>query len=330
MRHAALLAGASHSLVDATNSIVWPALRVSVPGHAMGLLPHFAVVGHELGHAIQDRINPDLMPFNQQIMEAVNRAKDRLELEAIPFGHEQSLRVVAILGAWVNELKADAVAHHLVGPGFFFALCGFLELAGQGYGIAPTHPPTDMRRRLLFELLNQGSPSFASVFSDKTQLVLTEEMNSPNVSRCFGADLMYAELKQSLGSVDAAVCIELVPAVEAFAPKIFQAALSELQTNSADLIYTPDQFATDLDLHLESLCHLVPPIEYRDGGKATACGLSTILNVGWAALLTRVDRFPAPKGIGPTEQVAARMECLHELLLKAAELSEARQLWEEQ
>jgi hypothetical protein len=39
---------ASPSLLTAIGEIEWPILRVTVPGHAMDMLPHFAVVAHEL------------------------------------------------------------------------------------------------------------------------------------------------------------------------------------------------------------------------------------------------------------------------------------------
>jgi hypothetical protein len=53
------------------------------------------------------------------------------------------------------------------------------------------------------------------------------------------------------------------------------------------------------------------------------------LNVGWAALLTRLDRMAKPKGPF-VDLVSGKMEQLHELLLRAVELSEARRVWEEQ
>jgi hypothetical protein len=73
---------------------------------------------------------------------------------------------------------------------------------------------------------------------------------------------------------------------------------------------------------------LVPPIEYRDADGLHAAQLSSILNVGWAALLTRLDQMKNAKGaLG--DPTASKMEQLHELLLRAVELSEAKRLWEE-
>lgn len=141
---------------------------------------------------------------------------------------------------------------------------------------------------------------------------------------------MYRELRDTIGKVNAAaLCVDLVPAFEAFAPAIFQAAYDHLQASCAHMIYRPAQLAMDLDRHLELLCNLVPPIEYSSGNGLQPATLASIMNVGWAALLTKVDRFPTIRGFAASLPVAARMESLHELLLKAVELAEARQLWEE-
>jgi len=329
LRHYGLINGATKSLQDATLAIDWPALRVSVPGHAMGLLPHFAVVGHELGHAIQDQVKVDLTPFTQGIGDAITRAMARLNADGVTWAHEHSIRTGEILKAWLNELKSDAVGHYLVGPAFFFALCGFLELSGRGSGMSGSHPPSDLRRELLFQKLNEGTPSFAAILATKTGLLITEDFNSPNIARRLPDTQMYEELRDRIGKVDAAVTVELTSAIAAIAPTIFHAAQVHLQATSPDLVYTPTQLSADLDRHLDLLCHLVPPVEFMNAGQLRPATLSTIINVGWTALLTKVDQFPTIRGFGGSPPIAARMESLHELLLKAVELAEARQLWEE-
>jgi hypothetical protein len=57
-------------------------------------------------------------------------------------------------------------------------------------------------------------------------------------------------------------------------------------------------------------------------------GLASILNIGWATLLTRLDRIPDKGGTAGLSD-ARRFDQLHQLLLKAVELSEARRLWSE-
>lgn len=330
-RNFSLLNGASRSLTDATASITWPVLRVSVPGHAMGLLPHFAVVAHELGHAIQERLKPDFNQYVEGLNDALARATARLAKEQVTFTNEHAIRAGKIINSWINEVKSDAVGHYLVGPAFFFALCGFLELSGltgHGYGIGASHPPSDFRRTTLFAKLSEGAPSFVEVFQQKTGFLLTEDFSSPHVARRGGDDDMYEELKDSIGPVDAALCVELAHVITAMTQAIFSTAKTYLEQHCPQLIYTPAQLADDLDRHLELLCNLVPPIEYMDGEQPRAASLGSIMNVGWAALLTKVDRFPSIRGFASSDPTAARMESLHELLLKAVELSEARLLWE--
>lgn len=331
--HDDLIRDATDSLRRAHADISWPVLRVSVPGHAMGLLPHFAVVAHELGHAIQERYAPDLTPFEKDIEVAVDAAKSRVQSAGGRFAVTEEILTEEIIQSWVNELKADAIAHYLVGPAVFFALCGFLELSGHGYGVAETHPPSDMRRHFLFEKLQdrsgQSGASFVSVFKEKTSVDLVEDITSPNIERCLPTeDLFQQLLAGDMDLVKAALCAELIPAFYKLAPTIYDAAERNLRELGSGLFYTPDQYAVDIDRHLESLCALIPPIEYREGASLRACNLSSILNVGWVALLTRVDHFPAAKGSVEPVTTASRLECLHELLLKAVELSEARRLWE--
>ena len=59
-RFAKTLQNPSKSLLKATKDISWPLRRVTVPSQALGMFPHFAVVAHELGHAIQDTIKPNI------------------------------------------------------------------------------------------------------------------------------------------------------------------------------------------------------------------------------------------------------------------------------
>lgn len=318
----------AQSLIDAINAIKWPVLRVTVPGQAMGMLPHFAVVAHELGHAIQDRIKPDFAPHQKKMDDCYARIKARLTTNGKAFAEKESMRANQIVDWWINELKADAVGQGLVGPAFFFALCGFLELARQSYGISESHPPSDLRRTLLLGQLSAGAPSFIEVFRTRTDLTIDEEVNSPHLPRCPPAEKLFSDLATRLYLVDAAICVELVPYLRDIAPCIFDAAHTHLSAVCPELIYKPEQLAFDLETHLDLLCTLVPPIEYRDGGGVHATTLASILNVGWAALLTRLDKIPETPG-SYGDGIARKMERLHELLLKSVELSEARRLWEE-
>jgi len=327
-RNFSAAAHATTGLTKATTAISWPVLRVTVPGHAMGMLPHYAVVGHELGHAIQERLKPDFTPNQKDQSDCYDRIETRLKANNMTFGSAERVRIKEIVDNWVDELKADAVGHALSGPAFFFALCGFLELAGQGYGIGHTHPPTDLRRELLIQHLSAGASNFINVFQAKTGLKIDDAVNSPHVRRCPPPDALFTELCKAQPKVDAAICVELIAYARVVAPAIFAAADAYLKTNCPELVYTPEQLQIDLGEPLDLLCVLVPPIEYRDANGVHPTALASILNIGWAALLTRLDRMDDPSGqFG--DPTARKMERCHELLLKAVELSEARRLWEE-
>ncbi|WP_374383139.1 hypothetical protein [Dongia sp.] len=316
------------TLKKAIGEINWPILRVTVPGHAMGMLPHFAVVNHELGHAIQGRIQFDEAPFQHDLQQFGQRLGARVQKESINWSAKASSLIQAIYNRWLNEIRADAVAYALSGPSFFFAFCGFIQLSGKSYGIAPTHPPTDIRRSLIFREMSKENPSFLAVFKAETGMEITETINSPGVPSCPPPDQLYADIVPLFGREAAAICTELAPAIAVIGPAIFDAARDYIIAHCPDLLYSPTQLQVDLSTHLEALCNLIPPIESPGPNGPEPTSLSTILNVGWAALLTRTDKISAPVGKSGDE-TANKLERLHELLLKATELSDARRIWEE-
>jgi len=319
---------ASQTLIDAAAAVTWPFLRVTVPSQAMGMLPHFAIVGHELGHAIQNEIKVDLSSINSSAVIAELTA--RLAKENIAISAVHGMETQKILASWVDELKADAIGCLLAGPAFLFALGAFFEMSGGGYGIGPSHPPSEMRRRLVFDRLAQGTPNHVEVFNEQTGRDLTADLNSPHLKPLPLPDDLYVELKQQYNVEIAAICVALIPYAEAVAPLIFAEAEKVVRAAKPDMVYGAVRLREDLKEHLEPLCHFVPPIEIRKDGIVRPASLAGILNVGWAGLLTQLDSIPAPAGVPIGSELPVKMEKLHELLLKAVELSEARTVWEEQ
>lgn len=310
--------------------INWPIRRVTVPSHAMGMLPHFAVVAHELGHAIQDKIACDLTPHKTLENTVIGRIDARLKAHGKVKDAQVDQRILEIWLNWLNEIKADAVGLLVAGPSFFFALFAYLEVAGRQYGISVTHPPSDLRRRLLFRKLCEGGPSFRDVLRDDAGLTLEEKANSPNVPDCPASDILFNELNGGAQElVDAAIEVELVAFAEAASDTVFDAAKAFLTANCPSLLYTPAELRTDIAEFIGPLCALIPPIERRDQNqKMQATSLATILNVGWTTLLSKLDEIPVATTAG-ANLTAKKMERLHELLLKAVELSESRRVWEE-
>ena len=319
----------SLTLEVAAKDINWPFRRVTVPSHAMGMLPHFAVVAHELGHAIQDQITTDLSAHQAIWADTIARITQRLAAANIVMGSEHHVRLGEIFRSWVNELKADAVGLLVAGPSYFFAFSAFLELSLRVYGIGGTHPPSDLRRRHLFQRLGAGPLSCLDVLRIDVGLVAVEDLNSPNIPACPAPDVLFNEIKDRQGIVDAAIVVELIVYAQAISPTIFDAAQSFLTANCPALIYRPADLRQDIADFVVPLCALIPPIERRalDGSMKPAT-LTSILNVGWVTLLAKLDEIPVPRG-ATGNIIARKMERLHELLLKAVELSEARRVWEE-
>lgn len=321
---------ATPSLIKAHDAIDWPMLIVTVPGHAMGMLPHFAVVGHELGHAIEDKIKAtlDFSSKNAEIAQCKTDLHARFKTAGVPIDTAAQVKLKSITSSWFNEIIADAIGYWLGGPAFFFALCGFIQLSTKSYGIGQTHPPTDLRRQLLLQQMSSGASSFVDVFKNQTGLQIAEDTNSPGIPKCPPSDQLFAELVSKFPALDAVICTQQIEYLKVVGPLIYDSGRQYMEANCPELIYTPERLESDLTNHLDALCKLIPPIETLDVNGATPASLSTILNVGWAALLTRLDKLTAPAGKSG-DATASKMERLHELLLKATELSEARRLWEE-
>lgn len=187
---------ASDSLLAAQKAIHWPLLRVTVPGQALGMLPHFAVVAHELGHAIEDRIEVDFGKYNSEWQKVIGRVEQRVGA----LTRSDIILAQEILSDWVVELKSDAVAHYIAGPAFFFAFAGFLEISGRGYGIGSMHPPSITRLELLASHLGQGEPSYTSIYKSYAGLEIGPHTNSPSVMNIPSLDALFAELSQAFSS----------------------------------------------------------------------------------------------------------------------------------
>jgi hypothetical protein len=314
------------SLMDALQAVEWPFMRLTVPSEALGMLPHFAIVGHELGHAIQDKIvlpsaTLDLSPFYSALDARLNK-------EGMVRTTDTDLMAWQVLDSWAQEFKSDAVGLLVAGPAFFFALGGFFEIAGGGYGISPSHPPSELRRQLVLAGLRTGSPSHSEVFEAVAALRIEEDINSPHVARLPDDDTLFSSLKTKYGPEHAAICVALLTIAKPMGAALFAEAEVVLKRDSAAMLYGPNRLRADLEDHLEPLCALIPPIERRDGATVEATSLAGNLNVGWAALLTRLDRIKVDTG-SSGDPDTPKMEKLHELLLKGVELAEARMTWDE-
>jgi len=126
----------------------------------------------------------------------------------------------------------------------------------------------------------------------------------------------------------AAVLAELHGSIVKLVPIIYEHVLQYLRDNASDALYSPAMFDQDLTDHLGALLEAVPPIEAGTLAEGkTPADFASILNVGWAVLLTKLSELQV-KPSGPDPFGSDRTERLQGLLSKAVELSEARRIWQ--
>ena len=256
------------SLSTIVADITWPILRVTVPAKALGISTHFAIVAHELGHALFDRINWDLSPIaadldNLKLTVAHRLGKATIDADTFKF-------LLEVFRDWFQEFACDAVALLLTGPAFFFSLGDFFQLRPGGYGVSKTHPASDLRRRLLHDkLYGGGHASFASVFRKHTDHVLTDDFNSPLIRRVPDASTIFTYAKSLSGTGgrnlykddEAHVLAELHDFMPIVSPLIFSHAENYLTAIPRNAVYTAVQYDADLTAHMKSLLLAIPPIE---------------------------------------------------------------------
>jgi hypothetical protein len=324
----------SPTLVQAIQKIRWPLRRITVPSKALGMLPHFAIVAHEIGHAIFPNVGWDFSKYAAE--ETALDQRIQAALGGAPLSHAVLLYKREVFLSWLQEIASDAFGYYMAGPAFFFALCGFLETVGAGVGISESHPPNELRRDLLFQRLqNPPARNYVSVFGQRLNVPLTKELSSELLVPLPPPAQLIADLTNQLrptptlsSKEKAVVLTELILFVRAIADQVYLQAEVQLQKTDPKLIYTVDQFEEDIQHHVDPLTMAIPPIE--TGGvleSRNASEFATILNVGWIVLLTKLDQL----AVKPTPGIPVatdKAEKLHSLLLKAVELSEARRSWE--
>jgi hypothetical protein len=311
------------SLTDVIEKeINWPILRVTVPSAALSILPHFAIVAHEVGHRV--RVPYNIAALQQITNDVVTRITTRLG----HFDAQTGTDFQSVIYRWIAEFNSDAVGFFLTGPASFFSI-DFTQLAAMGHhGIGPTHPAHRIRRGVLFRQLTKGTPSFASVFQQYTETPLTEDLGSSLLPPIPDQSRLYSEMRRQTRSERmAAVIVELNDSAHALADIIYDDVHRHLSATARQSEYTVSQYNEDLKHHLKAITFTIPPIEVGDSiYPRNPCNLVSILNVGWAAVLTQVDKIRVRPD--PEHPHTGNLAAIHNLLLKAVELSEAKRRWE--
>lgn len=329
----------SGNLADAIAQIDWPLTRVTVPGRALGILPHFSVVAHEFGHAIYEDFRQKISAvFSDRLdlLKPVYRSySDALQTRIGRDLADPEIRSLTgtIVENWTQEIACDVIAFCLTGPASFFALSDILQFASANFLFNTTHPPKILRRRFLFDLMCQDDASFSNVMIKFTDGTINEDFNSVLMPGLPDADMLFGEFnKRGLKLELSAVLSELPSIILQLGPLICEAVVHEFceDARKTPLLYTVSRFKEDLKTHLSALLSAIPPIE--TGAKLfdrSPTEFATILNVGWMALLCKIGDFEIDTSDVPDHLTnGAKAEALHNLLLKAVELSEIRRQWE--
>ena len=324
----------SDELKNATNAICWPHLRVTVPSKAFSQLPHMAIVAHEIGHTLFEKVNltPDIQDaFLEETNDLFIRVCAELKIQSLDTSTIDSYQ--KIFSSWCEELAADAFAHFLCGPAFFFALSDFFQLFGHYYGLCPTHPASDLRRHILYKKLDEVDSegiSFATIFEKHSGCLLTPEFNSASLMRTPEKIRIIADamINHDVTKAEAHLIAELHDSIPKVVETIYSNVHSHLESVCPDAIYKPSDFDADLNSFLMPMLSAIPPIEMGarlEDRRPT--DFSTILNVGWVTLLTKLDELKVRSE--RKDRRTEKLEKLHQILLKAVELSEAKRRWME-
>jgi hypothetical protein len=97
----------------------WPFLRVTVPAKAFSIVPHLAIVAHEIGHALFEKISWDITPFvNNELTSLITNITNRLGIGKLD---SRTLKFLnSVFKSWWEEFSADAFAFYLTGPAISF------------------------------------------------------------------------------------------------------------------------------------------------------------------------------------------------------------------
>jgi hypothetical protein len=202
----------------------------------------------------------------------------------------------------------------------------FLQLEGGGLVLSKTHPPHDLRRRILHDRLSKGTPSYAAVLENATGAKLSEDFNSPLITKMPEKEVLFARLSRYDEEV-AALLAELPESFLSLQSHIYDVINRYLHENAAGDIYSVEDYQVDLETHLRPLLAAIPPMENGiDLNARTPTKFASILNVGWAVVLTKLNELRVKTGDDAFG--AEKLERLHGLLLKAVEVAEARRDWE--
>lgn len=288
---------------------------VNIPAVESGQILIHGILAHELGHALYKKndlagkLLPDIR-VNEALVKAMSEAPQ-------PQGPPPGLRlrewiteqVTSRITGWVRELSSDAIGIRLFGPALFFAevhlMTGFKHI-DQG---SVSHPPNRLRVKLMMRMLKQ----------------------------LYAVDKLHQNLQVFLRSWDE-VSVAPIMARSTFdklaLESVSEKAIELIIQASATAVPEPQSYtATQFDKDVAELSPLfmnyIPPGETGPCGRGAPVELASIINAGWYVYLCDFETFRIKLHAGDSGTRFAAATKLHELVLKALEISEMKTAWEE-
>lgn len=213
------------------------------------------------------------------------------------------------VNGWVKELCSDAIGIRLFGPALFFAAVHLLMSFSLIDKSSETHPPPRLRVRLMIRMLKHlysvdgWRPELQSFLRD------WDEVSAGPISGTSPYDQVVLETIN-----DAA--LDLISEASDSATSTLQRYSSEqLERDTAELA----------PLYLNH----IPPGETGVEGHGTPVELASIINSGWHVYLCDFETFRNSLHSKDADTRFTAATKLHELVLKALEISGTRISWEE-
>lgn len=276
------------------------------------------VLSHELGHPLYrknqlaQRLLPNISIRDDLIKELMQSWSEQVKqnLDVLWFRQNATAQINERITQWVMELSSDAIGIRLFGPALFFASTHLLTSFSHIDHCSKSHPPSRLRLKLMIRML---------------KALYHVEQWAPQL-RSF----LHAWDEVSAAPIMASAKFDQI-AVESINT---DAALTLISDATADILpekqcYNFQRFITDINGLAPFLIKLIPPGETGPLGREAPVDLVSIINAGWYVYLCEFDAFRQSLHESHRQTRFATTRMLHELILKALEISETRTSWEE-
>jgi hypothetical protein len=256
-------------------------------------IPIHCIFAHEIGHVLYDtaKLANNLLP----IILSPRDTPDKQLIKA----------------SWVEELAADSIALCIYGPAYLYS---FIYFAGPFCATASdTHPPDNLRIQLMCRMLINGDKKDGLAYKN----TLCRNNNLEYVKQW----LIYASHSVKTQHTEAKYK-PLIPSIRSKITYIMREAKKLTQNGR----YTSRKYSKDIPELIENIAYGIPPNEIIDfqKGKRMSIKAESILNAGWAYLISGDMRYAQQLGVQDASKQTKR---LFNLVSKSLEYSELQERW---